>query len=166
MRVVSALAAIGLALFSVVAAHAADWQLFQPAGGGFAIEMPGKPQLKSENRNGHKLDTALFAIDKAAAGADLVFMVKYQARSEPPGDDAPQILDNVVKAMAEGNKLISVDKNDIGDFPAREFVMQDKDDTYQVRAVITDKYFIEVMFIGPADNALGKHFLDSFSAGN
>ena len=166
MRLVPVIAAITLALIPAALAQSANWQTFQPEGGGFKIEMPGKPQLKSENRNGHKLDTALFAIDKAAAGADLVFMVKYQERSEPPGNDAPQILDNVVKAMAEGNKLISVDKDNIGDFPARAFVMQDKDDTYQVRAVITDKYFIEVMFLGPQNNELGKRFLDSFTAGN
>jgi hypothetical protein len=92
-------------------------------------------------------------------------MVKYQARSGPPGDNAATVLDNVVKAMAEGNKLISDDKDDIGDFPAREFVMQDKVDTYQVRVVLTDRYFIEVMFLGPADNQLGKRFLDSFAVG-
>ncbi len=42
--------------------------------------------------------------------------------------------------------------------------MQDKDkDVYSVRVVITDRYFVTVMFIGPPDNALGKRFLDSFS---
>ncbi len=66
--------------------------------------------------------------------------------------------------MSEGNTTISSAADDIGDFPARTFVMQDKDkDFYNVRVVITDRYFVTVMFLGPPDNQLGKRFLDSFS---
>jgi hypothetical protein len=66
--------------------------------------------------------------------------------------------------MSDGNKLISDEKDAIGGYPAREFVMEDADkDTYQVRAVFTDRYFIEVIFLGPRDNQLGKRFLDSFT---
>jgi hypothetical protein len=145
-------------------AQAADWQMFQPQGGGFRVEMPGKPDVKSEERNGRKVDTALVAIDKASAGADLVFMVKYQARDEAPGPDAHALLDRVVGAMAEGNTLVSKNAEDIGGFPARTFVIQDKDkDVYQVRVVLTDRYFTQVMFIGPQDNELGKRFLGSFA---
>lgn len=158
------LAVFAIALAWLPAAQPANWQAFQPAGGGFRIEMPGKPDLKSEDRNGRKTDTALVAIDKAAAGADLVFMVKYQARSEAPRPEAPAILEEVVKAMSAGNTLISDQKNAMGGYPARQFVMQDADkNTYQVRVVITDRYFIEVMFLGPADNQLGKRFLNSFT---
>jgi hypothetical protein len=157
-------AAIALATLSPAAAQNADWQAFQPPGGGFRIEMPGKPQIKSEERNGHKVDSALVAFDKAVAGSDLVFMVKYQAQAEAPGPGAAGILDNVVKAMSEGNTTISSAADDIGDFPARAFVMQDKDkDFYSVRVVMTDRYFVTVMFLGPPDNQLGKRFLDSFS---
>jgi hypothetical protein len=155
--------ALGVVFLSPALAQKTDWQAFNPPGGGFAIEMPRKPQLKSEERNGRKTDTALVGIDKAEAGADLVFMVKYQERSEAPGPETQGILDNVVKAMAEGNTLLSINKDDIGDYPARAFAMQDKDkDIYQVRLVITDKYFVQAMFIGPQDNKLGKRFLDSF----
>ena len=111
--------------------------------------MPGKPSLKSEDRGGHIVETALFAVDKATAGANLVFMVKYEARSGAPGPDAPALLEAVVKAMSSGNKLVSDENEAIGGFPAREFVMQDAEDSYQVRAVLTDRYFIEVMFLGP-----------------
>jgi hypothetical protein len=164
MRALFVLLAATLACALPAEAQAADWQAFQPPGGGFKIEMPGKPDLKSEDRNGHKTDTALVGIDKATAGADLVFMVKYQARSEAPGPEAQGILDNVVNAMAEGNTVISGGKDNIGNFPARTLVMQDKDkDTYQMRVVMTDKYFVEVLFLGPPDNKLGKRFLDSFS---
>jgi hypothetical protein len=164
MRLVFAVLALGLASLPPAWAETATWQAFVPAGGGFKIELPGKPDLKSEEKDGHKTDTALVAIDKAAAGADLVFIVKYQARSGAPGPEAPGILEAVVKAMSSGNKLISDEKNDIGGFPAREFAMEDADkDTYQVRAVFTDRYFIEVIFLGPADNKLGKRFLDSFA---
>lgn len=164
MRALFILLAATLACALPADAQAADWQMFQPPGGGFNIEMPGKPQLKSEDRNGHKTDTALVAIDKAVAGTDLVFMIKYQARSGAPGPEAQGILDNVVKAISEGNTVTSSDNDDIGDFPARTFVMRDKDkDTYQWRIVMTDQYFIEVLFLGPEDNALGKRYLDSFS---
>jgi hypothetical protein len=164
MRLIFTVVAIALAILSPAAAQNADWQAFQPPGGGFQIEMPGKPQLKSEQRNGHKVDTVLVGLDKAAAGSDLVFMVKYQAQSEAPRPEAATILDTVVKAMCEGNTAISSADDDIGDFPARAFVMQDKDkDFYSVRVLMTDRYFVTVMFIGPPDNRLGKRFLVSFS---
>ena len=157
--------AFAAALFAPAPARAltADWQTFEPDGGGFSVEMPGKPNLKSEDRNGHKTDTALVAFDKAAAGANLVFMVKYQARSGAPGPDAPAMLQSVVKAMSSGNKLVSDDEDTMEGFPARTFVMKDSEDTYQVRVVLTDRYFIEAMFLGPADNELGKRFLESFT---
>ena len=168
MRLIIALPALLLGLMpawtATAQAQTADWQTFTPPGGGFQVEMPCKPQTKSEDRNGHKVDTALCAFDKAKAGADLVFMVKYQGRSEAPGPEAQATLDNVVKAITEGNTLIASNKDDIGDYPARSFVMQDKDkDFYQWRIVLTDKYFIEVLFLGPRDNALGQKYLDSFA---
>ncbi|HEY1746026.1 MAG TPA: hypothetical protein VGG11_04590 [Xanthobacteraceae bacterium] len=167
MRLVFALPAIVLAfapsLFSSAQAQTADWQVFRPPGNGFQVEMPCKPETKTEQRNGHKVDTALCAFDKAKAGADLVFMVKYQGRSEAPGPEAQTMLDNVIKAITEGGALISNNKDDIGDYPARSFVMQDKDkDFYQWRIVVTDRYFIEVLFLGPQDNALGQKYLESF----
>jgi hypothetical protein len=164
MRLIFTIAAIALATLSPAAAQNVDWQAFQPPGGGFSIEMPGKPQIKTEQRNGHKVDTALVGLDKAAAGTDLVFMVKYQAQSESPRPEAVAVLDSVVKGMSEGNTTISNADDDIGNFPARSFVMQDKDkDFYSVRAVMTDRYFVIVMLIGPPDNQLGRRFLDSFS---
>src|ERR1700733_5541370 len=105
MRIV--FAALAIALASLSPAHAQSWQTFKPAGGGFRVEMPGKPDVKSEERNGRKVDTALVAIEKAKAGADLVFMVKYQARSEALGPEAQGILDNVVNAITEGNTVLS-----------------------------------------------------------
>ncbi|HXL66178.1 MAG TPA: hypothetical protein VN938_14090 [Xanthobacteraceae bacterium] len=163
MRVIFALPVSMLAWLAVAQAQTANWQNFAPPGGGFQVDMPCKSEVKSEQRNGHKVDTALCAFDKAKAGADLVFMVKYQGRSEAPGPDAQATLDNVVKVITEGGTLISKNSDDIGDYPARSFVMQDKDnDTYQWRIVITDKYFIEVLFLGPKDNALGQKYLDSF----
>jgi hypothetical protein len=93
MRLVFAVLALGLASLPSARAQTADWQTFQPEGGGFQIDLPGKPNVKSEEKDGHRTDTALVAIDKATAGADL----------------------------------------------------------------------IEVIFLGPLDNELGKRFLDSFT---
>jgi hypothetical protein len=170
MRLITALPAtiLGLVLaapawFASAQAQTADWQTFSPPGGGFTVEMPCKPEIKSEEKNGHKRDTVLCAFDKAKAGADLVFMVKYERRSEAPGPEAQATLDNVVKAITEGGTLISNNKDDIGDYPARSFVTQDKDkDFYQWRIVITDKFFVEVLFLGPKDNELGRKYLESF----
>jgi hypothetical protein len=170
MRHISALPAAILtfvlaapAWFAPAQAQTADWQTFTSPGGGFAVEMPCKPEIKSEEKNGHKRDTVLCAFDKAKAGADLVFMVKYERRSEAPGPEAQATLDSVVKAISEGGTLLSNNKDDIGDFPARSFVMQDKDkDVYQWRIVLTDKYFVEVLFLGPKDNELGQKYLESF----
>jgi len=170
MRLVPSLPAtvFGLVLaapawFAPAQAQTADWQTFSPPGGGFAVEMPCKSEIKSEEKNGHKRDTALCAFDKAKAGADLVFMVKYERRSEAPGPEAQATLDNVVKAITEGGTLISNNKDDIGGYPARSFVMHDKDkDFYQWRIVVTDKYFVEVLFLGPKDNELGQKYLESF----
>jgi hypothetical protein len=161
--VLSLLLALPPAWISRAQAQSANWQTFAPPGGGFQVEMPCKPEIKSEEKNGHKRDTVLCAFDKAKAGADLVFMVKYQGRSGAPGPDAQGVLDNVVKAITEGSTVISKSADDIGDFPARTLVMQDKDkDFYQWRIVVTDKYFIEVMFLGPQDNELGQKYLESF----
>lgn len=157
---------LGLMPSLVLSAYAqtADWQKFTPSGGGFTVEMPCKPQTKSEDRNGHKVDTALCAFEKAKGGADLVFMVKYQAQPETPGPTAQAALDDVVKAITEDGTLISNNKDDIGDYPARSFVMQDKDkDFYQWRIVVTASHFIEVLFLGPQDNALGQKYLESFT---
>jgi hypothetical protein len=168
MRFISALPAAVLSLvlpawFAPARAQTADWQTFTPRSGGFAVEMPCKPEIKSEEKNGHKRDTVLCAFDKAKAGADLVFMIKYEARSGAPGPEAQATLDSVVKAISEGATLISNNKDDIGDYPARSFVMQDKDkDFYQWRIVVTDKYFVEVLFLGPKDNELGQKYLESF----
>jgi len=163
MRLPFAVLALGLASLASAWAQTADWQAFAPAGGGFQIDLPSKPVLKSEEKDGHRLDTVLVAMDKAAAGADLAFVIKYQTRTGAPGPETPAILEAVFKAMSDGNTVISDKQDAIGGYPAREFVMEDADqDTYQVRAVFTDRYFIEVIFLGPPDNQLGKRFLDSF----
>jgi pullulanase/glycogen debranching enzyme len=164
MRLTFAVLALSLALLPSARAQTANWEKFQPPGGGFQIDMPGKPNVKSDEKDGHKTDTALVAIDKAVAGADLVFIVKYQARTGAPGPETPAILEAVFKAMTDGNTVLSDKQDPIGGYPAREFAMQDADkDTYQVRVVFTDRYFIEAIFLGPADNQLGKRFLDSFT---
>ena len=165
MRVAIAALAIGLA-FSAPALAEQNWQEFKPAHGGFRVEMPDTPDHKATDDE-LPLHTALVAIDKSVAGADLVFIVKYRARREKPGAEAPGVLDAVVKAMAEGNTILSDKSDPIGGFPAREFTLRDKDkDTYQIRAVLTDRYFVEVLFLGPPDNPLGKRFLDSFQVEN
>lgn len=145
-------------------AQAQSWQEFRPKEGGFRIEMPGTPELKTEDRNGRPTHSAVVGIDKSVAGADLVFLVKYQESNRKPGPASEEVLDNVVKALAEGGKLLSASKESLGGFPARRFAVEDADkDISEPRSVITDHYFIQVIFLGPSGNPLGKRFLDSFA---
>jgi hypothetical protein len=164
MRFVFVLVAIGLATLSPAYAQSANWQKYQPQDAGFSIEMPGKPQLKTEQKNGQPTYSALVAFDKSAAGNDLVFLVKYRATSKSSGSENDAILDLVVKSMAEGGKLRFTKKEALAGFPGRRFAIEDADkDTMEIRAVITDRYFIQALFLGPVDNPLGKRFLDSFA---
>lgn len=166
MRLVLPVIVIALSLWPAAYAYSPNWQKFQPDGGGFTVEMPDKPELKIEERNGRKTYSALVAIDKAIAGDDLVFLVKYQEATKHSVSENEDVLDNVVKAIAEGGKLLSVNKDKLGGFPARRFAIEDADkDTSELRAVITDRYFVQAIFLGPAGNALGKRFLDSFAVG-
>ena len=164
MRRAFAAAALICSLGTPVYAESQNWQEYRPDEGGFRIEMPGKPELKTEQRNGRPAYSAVVGIDKSLAGDDLVFLVKYQEGDNKPGPDTEKMLDAVVKAMSEGGKLLDVKKESLGGYPARRFSLEDADkDTYQVRSVITDHYFIQALFIGPSGNELGKRFLDSFA---
>jgi hypothetical protein len=157
--------AIAVSLFAAPAsAQAQNWQEYRPKDGGFRIQMPGKPDLKTEERNGRPTYSATVGLDKSVAGADLVFLVKYQEANRKPGPESEQVLDAVVKAMAEGGKLLSVEKERLGSYPARRFAVEDADkDNSELRSVITDRYFVQVIFLGPSGNPLGKRFLDSFA---
>ena len=164
MRFLIAFTAIGLAALSSAAAQAENWQKYQPPDIGFSIEMPAAPVLKTDKVSGRPAYSATVAFDKAQAGADKVFLVKYQEARKDLGSDTGPILDRVVKAMLEGNKVLSEKKETLGGYPARRFAFQDADkDTYEVRSVITPKYFIQAIFLGPASDPLGKRFLDSFT---
>jgi len=157
--------AVAVAVFAMLSpAYAENWQEFRPKDSGFRIEMPDKPELKTEQRNGRPTYSATVGIDKSVAGADQVFLVKYQEANQKPGPDSEKVLDNVVKALAEGGKLLSDKKETLGRYPARRFAVEDADkDNSEMRSVITDRYFVQVIFLGPSGNPLGKRFLDSFT---
>jgi len=160
------LVAIGVLAVSLGSAQAADpaWQELKPAGIGFRVELPDKADIKPQEVNGRMAYSAVVAIDKSVAGADLVFLVKYAASDKTPGPETEALLEQVVKTISDGNKLLSDKKETIGAFPARRFAIEDADkDTTEMRDVITDKYFIQLIFLGPAGNPLGKRFLDSLA---
>jgi hypothetical protein len=164
MRFLIAFAVVGLALLSSAPAQTVTWQKYQPAGIGFTVDMPAAPVLKTDQAGGRPAYSATVAFDKAQAGADKVFLVKYQAARKDMGPDTAPILDRVVAAMTEANKVLSDKKETLAGFPARRFAFQDSDkDNYEVRAVITPDYFIQAMFLGPVGDPLGKRFLDSFT---
>jgi len=90
--------------------------------------------------------------------------VKYQEANKESAPEPEAALDRVVKAMSEGGKLLNLKKETLDRYPARRFAIEDADkDTFDVRSVVTDRYFIQVMFLGPVGNSLGKRFLDSFA---
>ena len=140
------------------------WQTYAPDHAGFTVEMPDKPTLKDEVRKGRATYSAVVSFDKSVAGADLVFIVKYQTAQGNPGPDADAILNQVVKAMSEGGKLIDNEKQTVGGFPARQFSFRDADgDTFMVRLALTDHAFLETLYSGPLNNPLGKKFIASLA---
>jgi len=165
MRLVFAVAAIALAMVSGAHAEAPKWQVYQPKDGGFRIDMPGEPILKTTARkSGGDAYSALVSLDKSSADADMVFLVKYAPMDRKPGPVTAGILDTVVKSMTEGGKLLSEKKEMLGGYPAERFAIEDADkDTSELRSVITDHQFIQVIYLGPPGNPMGKRFLDSFA---
>ena len=94
----------------------------------------------------------------------MAFMVNYGAKDEKSPGDLNALLDSVVKAMTEDKKVLSSKKEMIGGYPARRFLIEDDDkDLFEARVVIADNRLIQLMFIGPKSNPLGRRFLDSLA---
>jgi hypothetical protein len=155
---------IGFAMMlSPTQAQSQNWQEYRPNDIGFRIEMPDKPVLQIQEINGRPAYSAVVGIDKSVGGTDLVFLVKYQEANKKPGAEPEEILDTVIKALAAGGKLLNMKKEVLGGYPARRLAFEDTEkDRYESRSIVTDRHFIQVIFMGPPDNPLGKRFLDSF----
>jgi hypothetical protein len=159
MRLISTVVVMLFAMLPPAYAQSQSWQEYRPKDAGFRVEMPGKPDLKTEERNGKPTYSATVGVEKSVAGEDLVFLIKYQESNKTPGPETEELLDSVVKAMTEGGKLLNDKKETLGRFPARRFSFEDADkDTFEIRGVITDNYFIQALFIGPPAIRWAKDF--------
>jgi hypothetical protein len=158
MRFTFAFVPIAFSLLLLPAkAQSLNWQEYRPESVGFRIDMPDKPSVRI--MDGTQITEAAVAI-----GKDLAFPVTHQKAKERPRPELEAMLDATVKGMAEGGKLLSAQNETLGGYPARHFAYEDADhDTFDVRMVVTNKYFIQALFVGSKGNPAGKKFLDSLS---
>jgi len=159
MRFVYALIALGLVAGVPTKTNAQTWDEYRPAGIGFRIEMPGKPQLETQKTKAG--NTAYQAI---VGFRDMAFLAIYGTKDEKSPADTNALLDAVVKGMTEGKKIVRSKAEMLGDYPARRILIEDGDkDKIEARIVFADNRLIQALFVGPAGNQLGRRFLDSFA---
>lgn len=152
----SLFAAIVMALLLPAASHAQSWQTFKPKDSVFSIELPGAPKLDTPKDHPDRHSAV------ATMGNNKVFFVMYGDKDET-GRDLDEMLDGVTKAMADGKTMLGVSKDEMSGYPARRMKLKDKDgDQFEVRVVIADDRLIQAMYIGPAGDADGQRFLNSF----
>jgi hypothetical protein len=138
-------------------ARALDWTEYQPAGIGFRIEMPYKPELQDK-----PTASGSFTHHATATVADSAFLVIYTDKRSGGSSSADVLLDGVVKAQSEGKTVLDVKKETIGGKPARRLRLRDSDKLeFEIRSTIIDDRLLQVLFVGPLDDPIGHRFLES-----
>jgi hypothetical protein len=149
-----------IALMAFVAAdpaRALDWTEYRPDGIGFRIEMPYKPQLQK-----NPTASGSFTHHATAIVADSVFLVIYTDARHGGSSDAEALLDGVVKSQSEGKTVLGVKKETIGGKSARRLRMRDSDKIeFEIRSTIINDRLLQVLFVGPLDDPIGRRFLES-----
>jgi hypothetical protein len=150
-----ALAAVGLLPAEV---RAQSWQEYKPAGIGFRIELPRKPDIQTDNSSGR---TSIMAI---ATYRDLSFFVAHRDPGPGASAAADRLLDAIVKAHAEKKKVLRANNDPVGGLPSRRILVQEAGKLpEELRLIVINDRLVQALFIGPADDPLGKRFLDSFA---
>ncbi len=138
-------------------ARALDWTEYQPAGVGFRIEMPYKPELQDKTTA-----SGSFTHHATALVADSAFLVIYTDKRNGGSSGAEVLLDGVVKAQSEGKTVLDVKKETIGGKPARRLRLRDSEKLeFEIRSTIVDDRLLQIMFVGPLDDPIGRRFLQS-----
>jgi hypothetical protein len=174
MLVVRALALVlglGFAFPAAADPQPANWQSYRSAGGGFAIEMPGKPETieNSFGKQGQKMHGFAFSRDKSGGGkagamlamaSDLVGTRK----KEESDKHLDAVRDTALKTM--GAKLLGETRENIGAYPARRIRYEGNGYFGTLRVVLTDHRMYQLNVMGPkgyAETPEARRFLDSFA---
>lgn len=156
-----------LALALTGPASAQSWAEYRPAGVGYRIEMPGTPQVSSED-----VSTALGPIKNTTALIDkgsVAFLVSHNdypkdamARSTPD-----KLLDGVRDGhVGKEGKLISEQRLTMNKSPARRMLIQKGDQIVFSQIALGGVRLYQAVYVGPLGtekDADVKRFLDSFA---
>ncbi len=150
---------------------AASWQQYRSAGGGFSVEMPGKPETieNSFGTKGQKMHGFAFSRDKSGDGkAGAMLAMASDLVGERKKEDGDKHLDAVRDTAMQtmGAKLVSETRESVSSFPARRIQYTGNGYFGTLRVVLTDRRMYQVNVMGPkgyAETPEGKRFLDSFT---
>lgn len=169
--VLALLCGLGFASPAAADPQPADWQSYRSTGGGFAIEMPGKPETieNSFGKQGQKMHGFAFSRDKsgeAKAGAMLAMASDLvgERKKEEGEKHLDAVRDAALKTM--GAKLLGETRESVGAYPARRIRYEGNGYFGTLRVVLTDHRMYQVNVMGPkgyAETPEARRFLDSFA---
>jgi hypothetical protein len=138
--------AAALCLLLSGTANAADWQRLAPAGAGFAIMMPGKPQSMDQNVQTHFGPRVMhvFAVETNNA-AYMAMYADYNVKVPDPKKGLEEVRDGQVGA----GKLLSEENITAGGNPGKRIVISTADD----KTIVSQFFFVgsklyQIMYVG------------------
>jgi hypothetical protein len=161
---------LGFAMVFVAVADASAqaWSEYRPAGGRYRIEMPGTPEVTTEQVEvrGRELPLMEAEVDLPDA-TYLVTYIDYPAETIR-GLTPEKALENARDGAAQGFKLLSDKSLTVGGYPAREYVVErDQGIILVTRSVFVGARFYQMIVVtvapgGNADRPPTRRFIDSF----
>ena len=149
----------------------ANWQSYRSAGGGFAIELPGKPETieNSFGQQGQKMHGFAFSRDKSGDGKTGAMLAMASdlvgEHKKEEGDRHLDIIrDTAMKTM--GAKLLGETRENVGAYPARRIEYEGNGYFGILRVVLTNRRMYQVNVMGPkgyAETPEARRFLNSFA---
>jgi hypothetical protein len=145
------------------------WQEFRPEGGGFRVEMPGRPELTSQKR---QITTIHHAEVKRG---NTEFVISY---NEFSAEDISRIaadriaIDKMFDTARDSNlqnfkaKLRDEQRETVKGHPARRWIFDVGAQTAAMRSILAGNRFINLVAIGSTGfdaDPLAKRFLESFT---
>jgi hypothetical protein len=164
------------ALLFCAAAAAADplpagWQEYRSEGGGFKVEMPGKPEaIENEfGTQGQKMHGFAFSRDKSGGSQQGAMLAMASdliggRKSEDAEKNLDTVRDTAMQTM--GARLVREAKETVGGHPARRIEYEGNGYFGTLLVVLTERRMYQVNAMGPqgySASAEAKRFLDSFA---
>jgi len=148
-----------------------NWREYRSEGGGFKVEMPGKPETieNSFGNQGQKMHGLAFSRDKSGgvqAGAMLAMASDLVGtrKKEEIDKNLDAVRDTAMKTM--GAKLIRETKVTVSQHPARRIEYEGSGYAGTLLVVLDERRMYQVNAMGPESYAAGpeaKRFLASFA---